>query len=482
MKLSCLEVLVIEDAAAAAPLVLALQGVQRLFTALQLAGAAASDSCLSHSCEIGLVALPSNATQQWHARPRVWHAIGQLPGLKVLRITSAAVGVQMPISGLAHLSALSNLASSLQTLDIAMHCRQHEPNQVADYSALGSLSGLTSLSMPLAAVRQGLNSISSCSKLRRLELVAEDEEDEARESTLQPNELAALGQMAQLTRLQLLGAACESTSDWSFLSRLQQLQDLDLEPGLPCCAVTALAHLTCLSTLMCGWQQQQRPGLVTARCAAVRVLGVGSGVPPLCAFPGVVELLQSRAWDPSVLGSVSKCCTQLKRLTLHQLFGGSVVCSEGSLLVSAPAAARTAALSSLTALQQLSILALSVNDNAEVTAVSGLKQIRRLLLVVPLQSTCTVQGLAVCLAAMSQLQAIRLELSGSSKRSLVDADVQLLLSAVRHVPRVGILVQQQHVEGVQEVVQRAEGVLKEQGLQLAAKAVVEAIGQAASSD
>jgi hypothetical protein len=328
--------------------------------------------------------------------------------------------------------------------------------------------------MPLAAARQGLDSISSCSKLRSLDLCFQDAADEARQSTLQPSELAAMGQLTQMTWLALRNAACESTSDWSFLSRLQQLQELHVEPGLPCCAVTALAHLTCLSSLVCGWQQQERPGLLAARCAAVRYLGVMSGVPPLCAFPGVVELVQYKAWDPSVLSSLSECCTQLERLELDETFGGSVVCSEGSLLGSAAVAERTTALSSLAALQHLSELTLSVNDNTEVTAVSGLKHIQRLLLVVPLQSTCTLQGLAV-LAAMWRLQSIRIELSGSSEGGLVYADVQLLLSAVRHVPQVESTVQQKHVEGVQKVVQRAEGVLKEQGLQLAAKAAVEAI-------
>jgi hypothetical protein len=165
---------------------------------------------------------------------------------------------------------------------------------------------------------------------------------------------------------------------------------------------------------------------------------------------------------------------ELETLGLAQDFGGSVVVGKGSLMGSATAAVRTAAVNSLAALQHMNNLSFSVNDNAEVTAVSALTHVDRLLLVVPLNSSCTMQGLAI-LAAMRQLQRVAIELSGSSKDSLVDADVQLLLSALRHVRKLSFRVQEEHVEGVQEVVQRAEGVLKEQGLQLAAKPFVEAI-------
>jgi hypothetical protein len=129
----------------------------------------------------------------------------------------------------------------------------------------------------------------------------------ARHSVLHPTELASIGQLAQLSELNLLGAACEDAADWSFLSQLQQLGDLDVEPKLPYCVVTALAHLTCLSKLVCGWEQQEGPALVSACCAAVRDLCVVSGALPLCAFPGVTQLVQYTAWDPSVLSSMSEC-------------------------------------------------------------------------------------------------------------------------------------------------------------------------------
>jgi hypothetical protein len=77
----------------------------------------------------------------------------------------------MPTSSFVHLSALSNLASCLHTLHVEQQsCNQDEPNQVANYSALGSLSCLKYLRMPLAAARQGLDSISSCTKLSSLSL------------------------------------------------------------------------------------------------------------------------------------------------------------------------------------------------------------------------------------------------------------------------------------------------------------------------
>jgi hypothetical protein len=479
MKLSLLDVHVLDDAAAAdaSAMVLALQGVQRRYEAMQLARAAAAaptaaSASSSQPCELQLVAYAHHASQQWYSHPRVWKAIGQLPGLNRLKLVLH--DVHLPPSSFVHLSSLSSLASSLHTLEVTQSGNPDEPDQVANYSALRSLSCLTRLHMPLAAARQGLDSISSCTKLSSLHLYLKDKTDVARQSVLQPTELAAIGQLAQLSQLSLRGAACEDAADWSFLSQLLHLQELDVQPSLPYSAVTPLAHLTCLSRLECGWEQQEGPGPVAARCAAVRELEVVSGVPPLCVFPGVTQLMQYRAWDPFFFSSVSERCTALQSLVLAEEFGGSIIASEGSLLGSAPAAARTAAVSSLAKLQHLNDLSIAVNDNAEVTAVSGLTHVKVLLLVVPLNSRCTVQGLAV-LAAMRQLRRVFFELSGSSSDSLVDADVQLLLSALRHLPKMEFRVQEEHVAGVQEVVQRAEGVLKEQGLQLAATVDVEPI-------
>jgi hypothetical protein len=297
----------------------------------------------------------------------------------------------------------------------------------------------------------------------------------ARLSVLQPTELAAMGQLAQLIELSLYGTACADAANWSFLSQLQQLQYLAVEPRLPYVAVTALAHLPCLSELIYGWEQQQAPGCVAAHCAAVCDLFVVSGAPPLCALRGVTKLTQYMPWDPSVLSSVSEWCTGLQQLVFPVISGYRVVFNEGSLLGSVPAAARTAAVCSLTVLKQLNELHIAVNDNAEVTVVSALKHVQKLIVEVPLSSRCTVQGLAVALGAMRQLQRVAIMLPGGSKDSLVEADVQLLLSALLHLQRVCLWVYEQHVEGVQDVVQHAVGVLEEQGLQLAAKPVVEAI-------
>jgi hypothetical protein len=93
-----------------------------------------------------------------------------------------------------------------------------------------------------------------------------------------------------------------------------------------------------------------------------------------------------------------------------------------------------------------------------------------------LLAAAAVCGLAM-LAAMRQLQDLTLQLTDSRKNSLQDADMRLVLSAVRHVRCVVIEVQQKHVKGVQDVVRAAEKVLTEQGLQPAAEAVVKAIGE-----
>jgi hypothetical protein len=87
VKVSCLDVHVMEDAAAAEPsaMVLALQSVQRWHTAVQLARAAAAaptaaSDASSQSSELQLIAYQHEASQHWHAHPRVWQAIGQLTG------------------------------------------------------------------------------------------------------------------------------------------------------------------------------------------------------------------------------------------------------------------------------------------------------------------------------------------------------------------------------------------------------------------
>ncbi|WIA12031.1 hypothetical protein OEZ85_012111 [Tetradesmus obliquus] len=170
------------------------------------------------------------------------------------------------------------------------------------------------------------------------------------------------------------------------------------------------------------------------------------------------------------LDSISSC-SQLQRLSLEFWDAAGAVQQ-----VTLQPTARTAAMSSLAALQHLKEIALSVNENAEVAAVSALQQVELLLLVVPMRSSCSVHGLAV-LAAMRQLQELTLELPGFSKDSLQEADMQLLLSAVRHVQRFTVKVQEKHVEAVQEVVQSAERALTEQGLRLPSKIVVNPITQ-----
>jgi hypothetical protein len=226
-------------------------------------------------------------------------------------------------SSILHVSALAPLASTLRTLDMAPDVYQLQQNKIVDYSALSSLSSLTALGLPLAADRQGLSSISSCALLQRLGLEFKGAADAAQQVTLQPSELSALGQLTRLTSLALQGTGCKDSASWSFLSSLRRLKDMCVVPGLPHAAVAALAHLTCLTELVCGWQQQDGLPQTTQRCAAVRRLFAVDGVPPLCAFPGLTSLVQCNPWDPAVFTSAAQCCTRLEALQLEVRFGGS---------------------------------------------------------------------------------------------------------------------------------------------------------------
>jgi hypothetical protein len=273
-SLSTLVIDVLDAAETADPsaMVLALQGVHRLLAAVQLAQAAAQPlpaACEGHSFQLQIELNESSVSGDWHAHPRVWQAIGQLPGLNKLQLSTSEDGLQLPSSSFAHMPALEGLASSLHTLQMALNLDQQQ-DQVVDYSVLGSLSHLTSLGLPLAAERQGLSSISSCSQLQYLSLEFTAAAGAAQQVIWQPSELSAMSQLTQLTKLLVNGTACGDTPG----SSLRQLQHLQVKPALPHAAVAALAHLTCLTQLMCGWEQQQGPAQATARCAAVRDMHV----------------------------------------------------------------------------------------------------------------------------------------------------------------------------------------------------------------
>lgn len=485
-RLTSLLKLVVDVAEDADPpaMVLALQGVQRLLAAVhaaQAAGPAAASvvPLVEPYFELKLKLHEGEATGEWHAHPQVWQIIGQLRGLEVLQFRAADPGVRMLHSSIAHVSALASLASSLQTLWIEPNLDKLQPaGQVVDYSALGSLSRLTALSLPLAAKRQGLSSITSCPQLQRLRLF-KGAVGTARPLALQRSELSALGGLTELAELSLDGAACVDDASWSFLSSLQQLQQLCVKPGLPHAAVAALEPLAQLNELTCGWLPQEEvplgeePPDFTACCAAVRALHVVDGAPPFCAFPKLTSIVQYMPWAPAVLSSTAQYCTQLRELQMSAEFGGTAECQAGSLQRYGTSD-RTAALRSLAALPHLQELALSVIDAAEVTAAAALPQVKQLVLVVYVRSWCNVQSLAE-LAPMRQLQSLAIELPCSSNSRIQAADVEPLLSALRHVQQVTIRVQKKYVRRVAGVVGRAERALTEQGVQLASKALVEAI-------
>ncbi|WIA38195.1 hypothetical protein OEZ86_001543 [Tetradesmus obliquus] len=384
-SLFTLTVDVLDAAGTADPcaMVLALQGGRRLLAAAQLAQAAPPAAAAEAAAAAAAAAVskavmgppfalqltlhkPTDIEGQWHAHPRVWQAIGQLPGLGSLQISVASTGVRssaahllsvdvlMPPSSMAHVSALANLASTLHTLLVEPSLDQQQNSQTADYSALGSLSRLTCLGLPLAAERQGLSSVRSCCQLRELSLLFKGAAGAAQHVTLQPSELDAFSQLTQLTRLSLNSTAYEDSAGWSFLSSLWQLRELVVGPRLPYTVVATLEHLTCLTALTCGWEQEEGLPQTTSRCAAVRELAVLEGATPLWAFPGLTTLIQCVPWDPAVLPSAAEFCTQLN--SLQMLLGGSDVCQVGSLRDSAPAAERMAGVGSLAALQHFTHL------------------------------------------------------------------------------------------------------------------------------
>jgi hypothetical protein len=276
------------DEAAVAP---ALQAAGRLLAAAEQATHAAPGS-KAWSC-----ALHIRLRGNWNLNRQAWQAIQQLPSLSPL---SVRVDSGMS-SNMCHLSALEPLAGTLQHFSIGLrrpadaHVQQE---QAVDYSALGSLTQLTSLLLSVVPERQGLHSIGKCSKVTQLAISARLPADASSAAfmVLTPLEWSNMCQMTQLQTLNLWGLACgQHSSGWQHLSGRQQLQELDI-PIMPYAALPALASLPKLRNVRCRWEQEeeQQPAVVqqfqSARCLSVQTLIVLQGTPPLWAFPGLLEL------------------------------------------------------------------------------------------------------------------------------------------------------------------------------------------------
>jgi hypothetical protein len=413
----------------------------------------------------------------WDMNGEAWQALQQLPHLIRFSLTSdSSMG-----TNLCHMSALAPLAGTLQHLTIYTSVppdEQVQQEQVVDYNALGSLTQLTTLLLPVVEKRQGLDSISRCSKLVNLIL---ESDSAAASMVLTLLEWSSLCQLTQLQVLELPGLTClgprQASSSWEMLFGLQQLQQLN-GLVLPHSALPALAKLPNLNYLMCFWEQEvgQQDALLQQpwnRCLSVITLVVCGGTLLLWGFPGLLELMQRKPWAPAVFEAAAQHCTALVRLCLDRKSEEGIEPQEypkawqrSSFRASAPAAARSAALCKLAGLQQLRRLELAVDDNTEVAALSAFQQLHSLSLIVPARSECSVRSLLM-LAALRQLQGLQLELPGWSCHNLLPSqleDLLLLLSSVRHVKSLFIKVLKKDFDEVYSVVVAAVVVMREQGL------------------
>jgi hypothetical protein len=214
-----------------------------------------------------------------------------------------------------------------------------------------------------------LDSISSLTNLRSIELIGPDVAD----VTLDAATCAAIAQQTQLTKI-ALGMISTHSADCSFLSGLQQLQELCVAAVSPA-ALPVLASLTQLTWLECDWQQQQQQpagsAAATLQCPSVRSLVTGVYPVPIQFFPNVEELVQGAGWRPSAFMSLAQHCKRLTQLHISSHFeedGGFF--NRGSLTRQASAADCGAAVKSLSALQRLTWLSFVPNDRAEVSTLS----------------------------------------------------------------------------------------------------------------
>jgi hypothetical protein len=289
----------------------ALRSIGQLMAAVQQASAAGPTApvALPPTAEDAIpYVLELIVSEGWHADEQVWEAIGQLPQLRFLMLTWDDLDVTMTPR---HLSALAPLASTLQALNVRQHrWPEQELNSTIDHSFVGAFTTLTSLGLQLPPSRTGLDSVSGCCGLRKLNLSVEEWTTE--DVALKRNEVAAICQLAGLEEMHLYGLTLGERNDaCGLLPGLKQLQQLYV-PWLHYAAVPALASLRQLKVLTCGWDHQQLGDSWRSarRCTSLQTLRVVSGKPPLWAFPGLEVLFQKYPWE---------LCLRVQHSSAHSL-------------------------------------------------------------------------------------------------------------------------------------------------------------------
>lgn len=351
----------------------------------------------------GVTSLSLTAHRAWaeaDGAGYTWRALGRFTQLQALTV---AFTTQSPGFQATQLSALSTLSGNLRSLRITCPGFKAEEQQ-QDYNALSSLSSLTQLVLPYAAGATGVPAISSCSSLLRLSLSGPAGRRSAG-PTLGVAECAALELLTQLTYLRLTSIPCNQTL-LSALQRLQQLQVLQVDGLKAADALPALARLPQLKSIAGEWQESAGAAAAagtTLQLTAVRYLEVAGTCAPFQTFPGVKTVLLFNTCQPGDLTALSQHCKQLQLLGM----GHTWRMEASTLAPAAPVAQRTAAVASLAALRHLRSLFLSVNCDAEISALAAASQLRQLTLFVPTTNRTTRGCSTIGLAALGLLRSLR---------------------------------------------------------------------------
>jgi hypothetical protein len=413
----------------------------------------------------GLTSLSMELNRAWsdtEGASYFWAALGRITQMQTLTVAFSA---RSPNFEASQLSALGSLGDSLQQLQISCPAFTAADRQ-QDYSALSSLRGLTDLTLPYAAGTAGLHAIlSSCSRLQRLHFRASSARSGAAAAAapaLGEAECASLGQMTQLTFLGLVNIAC-SPELLPALQQLRQLRVLHVDGLSAATALPALAKLTQLSYLVGKWQESAAAaaaGAVVQLTALAKLSTAGQGI-PFHAFPNALTVLYYSTLEPGQLLSLSQHCKQLR--ALHMI--GKWPANASTLDPAAAAADRVAAMDSLAVLPHLRSLSITVNCDAEISALAAVSQLQQLTLFVTLTNrrtnSCSALGLAT-LGLLRQLRLLDLQLSG----------LKLSAAAV-----CGLLSSMQYIELVKLCVAAGQGGEAASGVALAASRLLKGPGE-----
>jgi hypothetical protein len=118
---------------------------------------------------------------------------------------------------------------------------------------------------------------------------------------------------------------------------------------------------------------------------------IAKGPVPFKAFPGVITLVQRGSLQPTVYSKLTQGCSQLRSL---QILIAPKHCWYPSLTYGGNRRhVRVTAVRGITALQHLTELHFSASDDAEVAPLAGLRNLRKLRLLVLGPSKVSVEGL-----------------------------------------------------------------------------------------